>query len=118
MVKELKEENFDGWFTSIENNPLVEVSLNNDTDIYEVIETQILKNNWSNGRYDSDNNYNIIIKRWGKLPICTIKNPVILNINKKYEAMIKKYKNHEIKSKYISEYIFQIILDNAIINYM
>lgn len=118
MVKDLKKENFDGWFSSIENKPHVEVALNNDKDIYEVIDTKILKQNWNNGRYKGDNNEIIIKKDWGSIPICTIKIPVILNIKKKYKRMIKKYKDCEISSKFISEYIFQIILDNAIINYI
>lgn len=32
--------------------------------------------------------------------------------------MIKKYKEYEKKSNYPLEYIFQIILKNAIINYL
>jgi len=32
--------------------------------------------------------------------------------------MIKQYKKYEIKSKFLSEFIFQIILNNAIINYI
>ena len=119
MVKTLIKENFDGWFSSIENKSGVEVALNNKKDIYEVIDTIPLKHNWINGHYNNNDNNEIIVKKnWGKLKICTIENPIILNINKKYKKLIKKYKDYEIKSKFISEYIFQIILDNAIINYL
>jgi hypothetical protein len=31
--------------------------------------------------------------------------------------MIEEYKNYEIDSGYLKEYIFQVLLDNAIINY-
>jgi hypothetical protein len=100
LEMDLKKENFDGWFSSIENKANVEVALNNNKDIYEIIETKLLQHNWNNGHYDEDN---IILKKWGKIRISIIEIPVILNINKKY----KKYK-----------FIFQIILNNAIINYI
>jgi len=103
---DFKKENFDGWFSSIENKANVEVALNNNKDIYEVIETKLLKHNWNNGHYDDENK--IILKKWGKIKISTIEIPIILNINKKYE----------IKSKFLSEFIFQIILNNGIINYI
>ena len=112
---DLKKENFDGWFSSIENKANVEVALNNNKDIYEVIETKLLQHNWNNGHYDEDN---IILKKWGKIKISIIEIPVTLNINKKYKKMIKQYKKYEIKSKFLSEFIFQIILNNAIINYI
>ena len=62
------------------------------------------------------NNYQV--HRTGKIKISIIEIPVILNINKKYKKMIKQYKKYEIKSKFLSEFIFQIILNNAIINYI
>lgn len=116
LIEDFKKENFDGWFSSIENKATVEVALNNYKDIYEVIDTKILKQNWNNGRYKGDNNEIIIRKDWGNIKIFTIKMPVILNIKKKYKKMIKKYKDYEISSKFTSEYIFQIILDHAIFN--
>jgi len=115
LEMDLKKENFDGWFSSIENKANVEVALNNNKDIYEIIETKLLQHNWNNGHYDEDN---IILKKWGKIRISIIEIPVILNINKKYKKMIKQYKKYEIKSKFLSEFIFQIILNNAIINYI
>lgn len=117
IVKELKKENFNGWFSSIENKSHVEVALINNKNIYEIIETNNLKRNWRNGYYNNNNNNKIEKKNWGKYKICSIEIPVILNINKKYKEMLEKYKEYEIKSKFISEYTFQIILDNAIINY-
>lgn len=111
-------ENFDGWFSSIENKSHVEVALLNNKNIYELIGTKELKKNWNNGSYNSDNNNIIILKKWGKTyKISSIETPIILNINKKYEEMIKRYIDYEIKSGFMSEYTFQVILHNAIINY-
>jgi len=118
MVKELKKEHFNGWFSSIENKSPVEIALINNKDIYEIIETKEIKKNWNNGHYSENNNNIIILKKWGKYKICTIEKPVILNINKKYEEIIKAYKEYEIKSKFLSEHTFQVILDNANINYI
>jgi hypothetical protein len=117
IIKDLKNENFDGWFSSIENKSAVEIALINDFDIYEIIDSKELKRNWNNGHYTGNNNENIIIKNWGKYKICTIEKPVILNINNKFKQLLKKYKEYEIKSKFPYEYTFQIILNNAIINY-
>jgi hypothetical protein len=115
-VKDLKKEKFDGWFSSIENKSAVEVALINNKDIYEIIETKEIKKNWNNGHYTGNNNI-IILKNWGKFKICTLENPVILNINKIYEEMFRTYKIYELKSKFIGEQTFQIILNNAHINY-
>jgi len=115
VVNELKKETFDGWFSSIENKGFVEISIINDKKLFEVIDTQKLNRNWRNG---NNSNNQITVKNWGKkYEICTIKNPITLNINKKYESMIIKYKEYEEKSNFPLEYIFQVILDNAIINY-
>jgi len=118
MSKKLKKENLDGWFSSIENKSNVEVALINDKNIYEIYDSKEFKKNWNNGYYSGDNNEIIVQKRWGKYKISIIENPVILNINKKYKNMIEKYKQHEINSKFHSEYTFQIILDHAFINYI
>lgn len=110
-VKELKEDSFDGWVTSIENKMSVEVALINDNDIFEIIKTKKLERNWNNGNCNG-------LKKWGeKYPICSIQNPVILKLNIRYKKMLKKYKKYEIESKYMKEYIFQVILDNAKIYY-
>jgi len=117
LSKDLKKENFDGWFSSIENRSTVEIALINNKDIYEIIETKEIKKNWNNGHYTGNNNNIIILKNWGKFKICTLETPVILNINKIYEEMFRRYKIYELKSKFIGEQTFQIILNNAHINY-
>lgn len=115
VVNELKKETFDGWFSYIENKGFVEIALINDKKLFEVIDTQKLNRNWSNG---NNLNNKITVKNWRKkYEICTIKTPIALNINKKYESMIIKYKEYEKKSNFPLEYIFQVILENAIINY-
>jgi hypothetical protein len=115
VVNDIKKENFDGWFSSIENKGFVEVALINEKNLFEVIDSQELNRNWKNG---NNLNNQIFVKNWGKkYEICTIKNPVILNINQKYQDMIIKYKEYEKKSNFPLEYIFQVILENAIINY-
>lgn len=116
IVNELKKENFNGWFGSIENKGCVQVALINDEQIFEVFETRELRKNWKDGNY-LDNS--ISLKKWGNMyEICFIKNPIILNINKKYKKIIKKYKDDEIKSRFLLEFIFQMILKNAIISYL
>lgn len=110
-VHELKKENFDGLFSSIENKVTGEVSLINDLNLFEIIKTEKLKRSWRNGGEGK-------LKSWGKkYIISTIENPVILNLNEKYKKIIDEYKNYEKNSKYFKEYIFQILLDNSIITY-
>jgi len=110
-VNELKKENFDGWFTSIENKVTVEVALINNPNLYEVINTKKLRRNWRNGGEGK-------LKKWGKkYDICTIQMPVILNINKRYKDIIEEYKKYELNSGFFKEFIFQVILENAIIHF-
>ena len=116
VANELKKETFDGWFSSIENKGFVEIALMNDKKLFEVVDSQILNRNWRNG---NNANNQITLKNWGKkYEICTIKNPITLNIHQKYEIMIIKYKEYEKKSNFPLEYIFQVILENATINYI
>lgn len=114
-MEELKKEQYDGWFTSIENKTSVEVGLINDEKNYEVLKTERLKRNWRNGNCAKGK---IIYKNWGeKYPICTIEQPVKLKINLRYKSMIEEYKKYEKKSKYLLDNVFQIILENARIYY-
>jgi len=114
-VKELMKENLDGWMTSIENKTTIEVSLINDSNIFEQIKTEKLKRNWRNGNFNEDEKK---MKIWGKkYPICTIEKSVILFLNDRYKKMIEDYKKYEINSGYYKEYIFQVLLDNCNIYY-
>lgn len=110
-VNELKKENFDGWFSSIENKVTVEVALINDPTLFEIIKTEKLQRVWRNGGEDR-------LKDWGKkFNICTIENPVILNIHERYIEILDGYKRYELNSNFVKEFVFQIILENAIIHF-
>ena len=107
--EELKKENYDGWFTSIENKASVEVGLINDENNYEVVTTEKLRKNWK---------YNNNKKFWGlEYPISTIEIPVKLKINLRYKSMIKEYKKYCVKSGNENNTIFMIMLQNAEIYY-
>jgi hypothetical protein len=114
-VKELKKENFNGWFTSIENKSSIEVALINDNSLFEVIKTEEFSRNFRNG-----NNLNNIItkKNWGKkYPICSIEYPLTFNINNKFKKLLEDYINYGLKSKFPYEHVFQVILENTKIYY-
>lgn len=83
---QLKKENFEGWFSSIDNKGTVEVALINDNNIFEIIKSIPLINNSNNGNMS---NNQIKIKNWGiKYKVYSIENPVILNIHERYKNMI------------------------------
>lgn len=114
-IKYLKNENYDGWFASIQNHGTVEVALINDENVFTVLETVPLKRYWRNG-YIKDHVINI--KEWrDKYIVCTVNCPAILNINDRFRILIKKYLRAELKSGFINEYVFQVILKNAEIYY-
>ena len=105
--EQLKKENFDGWFSSIENKGTVEVALMNDCNLYQILNCDLLKNN----------NNKINKKNWSDYKICSMENPIILNINERIKDMLEKYLDYAIKANLLNQYIFQIILMNAQINY-
>jgi hypothetical protein len=71
--------------------------------------------NWRNG--NNANNV-LTIKNWGKLyKISTIEKPLIFNINSRFKRKIEEYIQYGIQSKFPYEFVFQVILQNAIINY-
>ena len=114
-VEELKKENFDGWFTSIDNKGTVEVSIINDETIFEIIKEDTLKRYWRNGYYDNATE-TYIPKDWGKkYPI--IDKPVKLKINDKYKNMIDQYQEFNIKNNPYKDYVFHYLLNNAEIYY-
>lgn len=113
--KELKKGLFDGWFTSIENKATIEIALLNDLNLFEVIKIEDLQRNWRNGNYL---NNNITIKNWGeKYKIYTMDYPVIFNINYKFKIFIDEYIKYHKNSNFPNEFVFQVILNNSIINY-
>lgn len=112
---QLKKENFDGWFSSIEDKGTIEVALINNNNIFEILESKLLINNWKNGNI---NNNQLNIKNWGKIyKVYIIEKSIILCINERYKDIIRKYIEFEIETKLINQYIFQMILKNAQILY-
>ena len=116
FLENLEKENLDGWLASIENRSHVEVAIVNDQNIFEVISFEPLRKNWRNG--------NCLggipeCKNWGTLyPISSRSLPVVLHLNEKYKQLIEEYIQYGIDSKYPFEYVFQVILDNAHIQYI
>ncbi len=115
FVEKLREQNLDGWLSSIENKSQIEVTIINDSDIFEPVSFEPLHRNWRNGNnLNGKKNY----KNWGNIyPISSRMIPVIFNLNMRYKPMINEYIQFGLKSKYPFEYALQIILENAIIKY-
>lgn len=113
----LEKEYYDGWFSSIENKGTVEVALLNGKNIFEHIGYEKLIKAWRNGNC-SDDGKEIYCKIWkSHYKLWFLENKIKMRVNKRYKKIFKKYKKDEKKSKYIHEYIFQIILDNVHIKY-
>jgi hypothetical protein len=113
--KELRKLKLDGWLSSIDNKSQIEVAIMNDPEIFEKVSFENLKRDWRNG-----NNLNgkKSCKNWGKLyPISSRTLPVIFFLNIRYKKMIDEYIQFGLQSKYPFEYVFQVILENAIIHY-
>ena len=116
FLQKLREENLDGWLASIENRSHVEVAIMNDPIIFEVISFEPLRKNWRNG--------NCLggipeCKNWGTLyPISSRLLPVVFQLNEKYKLLIEEYIQYGLESKYPFEYVFQVILENAIIEFI
>jgi len=116
FLEKLAEENLDGWLASIENRSHVEVAIMNDQNIFEVISFEPLRKNWRNG-----NCLGRIpeCKNWGTLySISSRSLPVILYLNEKYRKLIEEYIRFGLYSKFPFEYVFQVILENAQIQYI
>ncbi len=109
-------EKLDGWLASIENRSHVEVAILNDPTIFEVLSFEPLRKNWRNG--------NCLggipeCKKWGTLyPISSRTIPIIFQLNEKYKRLIEEYIQYGLESKYPFEYAFQVILENANIQYI
>jgi hypothetical protein len=115
IVKKLKDEKLDGWFSSIENKSQIEVALINDNELFTIISFEKLTRNWRNG---NNLNNKLTCKNWGtKYEISTLYLPVIFDINERYKLMIEEYIKYGLESNFPYEYILQVILKNAIIKY-
>jgi hypothetical protein len=115
IIEKLENENFNSWFSSIENKSHIEVALINNENFYSILSFEKLTRNWRNG-----NNLNNILstKNWGnKYEISTLHLPVIFALNIIYKKIIEEYIEYGLTSKYPYEYLLQVIFKNAIINY-
>lgn len=116
IVKKLKNENLDGWFSSINNRFCVEVAIINKLDNYEILKTKKIKKKWKKSYYKDGK---VILKDWGNYySIDKIEEQINMKINIRYKIMIKKYKKLEEKSEKKKEYILQILLNNCKIKYI
>jgi hypothetical protein len=114
-INHLKKDRFDGWFSTINGKGRVEVALINDTSIFEVASCEPFIRNWTNSNMV---NNTFIPKRWGaQYEISPISLPITLNVNVRYKPMIEHYIAYT-NEKYNNEFIFQILLRNARINYI
>jgi hypothetical protein len=111
FINKIKEEKFDGWFSSIDKKIRLEVALINNKNIFKKIDENI--------KFINNKNFNLnrIYPLDNKYLICSLENPLIININTRYKKIIQDYIDLGIKKKYIDKIDFQIILQNAIISY-
>ena len=111
FLEKIVKENLDGWLASIENRSHVEVTILNDSAIFEVISFETFRKNWRNGHCLGGIPE---CKNWGAIyPISSRTIPVVLYLNEKYKQLIKEYIQYGLESKYPFEYAFQVILENA-----
>lgn len=118
-VKELQKEGLDGWFSTIEGKTPIEVAILNDSDTYDIIDSEEYNDGMINGYTKiNENTGNTIIvpTNWGeKYPISTILYPVRITVNSKYKSVF------EALQKFTDEggilFPIQIMLNNAIIQY-
>ena len=112
----MAEEKLDGWLASIENRSHIEVAIMNDSTIFEVISFEPLRKNWRNGNCLGGI---LECKNWGSLyPISSRSLPIVFQLNEKYKPLIEEYVQYGLDSKYAFEYVFQVILENAHIQYI
>jgi hypothetical protein len=114
-ITHLKKDRFDGWFSTINGKGRVEVALINDTSIFDITSCAPFIRNWTNSNMVQNT---FIPKRWGsQYEITPINIPITLNLNIRYKPMIDNYISYT-NEKYNNEFIFQILLRNAEINYI
>jgi hypothetical protein len=91
----------------------------NKLNTYEIISKESLLNNFSNFLNRNYRNNLLTNKKWGILyNISSIDYPLIFNINERYKEKIKEYLDYCSKFGFINDFVFQVILGNAVINYL
>ena len=111
----LEKDKFQGWISTIEGNPNVEVALINSPDIFGVLSTETKMENWSNGYYD--NHDRLIEKNFGKrYAISTLKKPATFLLNRRYKPLLEKYRI-DAEENSPNGWSLSIVLSNAKISY-
>lgn len=110
-AEELKKENFDGWFSSVQDRAQVEVVLLNDCNIFSAEKSELyISSNCKNGNIIDGVVY---VKDWGKRYPISILNPKyqpIFRIHERYKTMFKRYIKLCYDSQLPFERIFHILL--------
>ena len=111
----LKNENFNGWFSSINRDSSIEVALINNPDVYSELSSNKLIYDWKLSYYVCPGLF--IRTNWGTLyNIYCGDFPICLRLNTRYKEMIDRYieKGEE---KYANCTVFFILLKTADITY-
>lgn len=112
ILPKLKQNNFDGWFSSIENKAFSEVALINSDDIFKVVKVEKLEKKWRNSNNIGNT---VILKNWGNTYQIVVKTQLYLPLS--YQPKIEKYIKNSQKSKTQNDYIMELILQNSTISY-
>ena len=110
---ELKKENFDGWFSSIENKLTVEIALINDPSIFSILKTEKYDRYWSPNGYIKHGKKRI--KDWGEK--YKIYLPLKFSLNIRFKKIIKNYKQYVYNQGFLNYLIFQVLINNVEIIY-
>jgi len=108
----LREEHFDGWFSTIEGKETVEVALLNDPSIWAAEPSESFQHTWTNSNIKGGRWH---LKHWGKKYPLSFMNP-ILRINLRYKEAIETYLHHS-DMNLPGQFVFPILLRTAIIYY-
>ncbi len=110
----LKNENLDGWFSSIENKTAIEFAIINDPAVLKIIDCLPITFNWSNTNY---NGGILVPKNWGsKYPISSRTFPVKFILNSRFKPQIENYQE-QIAKEDPNGTAFSILLKNAEFEY-
>jgi hypothetical protein len=108
---ELKKQNFDGWFSSVQDRAQIEVALLNVNTIFSTEKSELyISSNCKNGNIIDNVVY---VKDWGKrYPISILKPQYqpILKVHERYKTMFRRYIKLCYDSQLPFERIFHIIL--------
>jgi hypothetical protein len=111
----LRNEQLDGWFSSIENKTAIEFAIMNDPAILKIVECLPISFNWTNTNYNK--NMELVPKKWGsKYPLSSHTLPVKFILNSRFKPQIERYQT-QIAEEDPDGTAFSILLKNAEIDY-